>query len=208
MRHQGALTRLSNSLVWSWLNREEWRSDGKTICSDLMLSSVVKRLSCAPQMPRSNLSGLDSTRVPNCLISKRSVTQLSLQLFTHISQQLGWGVKLPFLLMQAQNSVLLLCICWIRHDCVFWTPCWKVNKRMSSLAKINYSWLGLQHPVSNSWIWLQCWQGFEKMEWIRNMMRCRSALACAAQTTDKWRNWDVRWHMDKNHASDTMMEGI
>lgn len=41
-------TRLSNSLVWNWLNWEGRRSDGKTVCSDLMVSSVVKRLWRSP----------------------------------------------------------------------------------------------------------------------------------------------------------------
>lgn len=42
------LTRLSNSLVWNWLEQEGFRSDGKAVCSDLMVSSVVKRLWCSP----------------------------------------------------------------------------------------------------------------------------------------------------------------
>lgn len=74
------LTRLSNSLVWNWLNRQGWRSDGKKVCSDLMVSSVVKSLGCSPGLLWSGCIYLflDSTGDPDCLISKGSVTRFLL----------------------------------------------------------------------------------------------------------------------------------
>lgn len=94
--------RLFDRLVWERLDQQGWRSDGETVCSDLMVSSVVKRLRLCPGPPwPASVYPIWTLRgVSDCLISKGSVTLFLLLLFAHISWQLGRGVRVSCLQME------------------------------------------------------------------------------------------------------------